>query len=1426
MCGQRGFNRPHNQQAGQRQVYRPILLKRRQEFKKIIKINMNKTKIKFLVPAFIAALAATLFANSASAVDLGKNCEIGIHPYDLQASSEEAFPYVPNYVSPDSACENELRYPGTLPADLHNYATTDLSYKTVPPNYNANLVKQNDENKRVSWAVHEHGYYNAKDATSSEELFYYKAPIDKFEITIQPDGNTNLDLGNVLENLYCHTPKPASEPESIVDPIKDCEGQVDALYGGTKVTKTRSGNKVIVSWEFGRIYNSKKPVLFANNGAGFVVTDSNGNPACQALSNPYSVCRKLEHWLNFKTKNIQTSDIWSASTTSRILLADMAIRKSHFEAHKTDGCVDNNVNNANSGWCYLDPTTNPDTANYPVQNVTKADPGKDAVTRKYYWYPLVSVGTIWKKPPPQEKVCNGLTIAPTSVQASTPTLFSVTPSFSGTGTTPELDYKWSATNGQFKDSQTTGSYADPPVYEKDDNGVEDTNSYYSGSNGTATTIDVIAVKEGTTTEIPACKATLNIPPTQQGQCLQLNPTAISLPILPGNTVQLSATPTYSQPAQPDRIRWSETGNGYFTNVPGAPATCTTPAAAAVGAAHSANTEILAPHDCIYNYTAGSAGDTVSMEAVPNTPFAASCRADYTVQQQGEKPWCVALNLTPPTLYIPGQTILNATVTYSDQSTHDTTVSWSQTGGNPLPTTSEQHQSGPSSSPYIYYNTYTNNGTSGTVHAWVSAFNDPNVDIGKSGDCATGITHSNEVQNPYCLNLDLQPSQLNDSGSTPLTAHVTYSNGLDYDTTVQWSGDNGTYLNGLSTQTKTDNSVNLFNNTFTITDEGDQASASAAVTAIPGHPDWSLGNCNQAKTIYTPPQEDECDWVDWSWSGNSICVDYNDEYTGGFTWKIGNNHTVTGICSPAIPSDTEWSFYATREPDNRLCKDNGRTPPRPPTLEKEVRRANRDPWTSILNVTTSEQYVDYRLIFTPSPGTTTTATITDPIGTGGVPGFTYGDAGKQEGGDILWADNMRIWEEGRGDLRTCSSLPEDAPVEHCYNGTTPNNLQLVKVTGRVEITYSGRINGSLTNADCVAGKICQQKFTNETKANWWIYDEDGNEIGRSTEPLYADATVQQFCQYILTRAAGDIFLETDLNAGVDIRKCSKYTTTPGLVVVPAPPSTPSIVSTGTATSNIFTIEHEICTEGQAGTLSSDLQKYYGQTVSGLSSQICEVKLKPGTAWQQSTITNNIKENKTRISRWDADYENQDINMSTITRLNPEEYASKEVYRIKGGNLTIDEPYTLSDSEGAKTFIIEDGDLIIKNDIKYGPCNKAFCTVSDIASLGFIVLNGNVIVDNDVTEISGVYFVQEGDNVSGTSQTGRLVSDPSDVPSENQLFIYGSVYGDIRPLFLNRVFAGDPALGGAGIVVRFDERIILNTPPGLRDVLSFSQGEVAR
>lgn len=559
----------------------------------------------------------------------------------------------------------------------------------------------------------------------------------------------------------------------------------------------------------------------------------------------------------------------------------------------------------------------------------------------------------------------------------------------------------------------------------------------------------------------------------------------------------------------------------------------------------------------------------------------------------------------------------------------------------------------------------------------------------------------------------------------------------------------------------------------------------------------------------------------------------------FVWFIGNvQQSETGRC---LETDNKKTITVLERLNPRDCNDKYTPPPpptetpNPPSIKKEmfIDSVTTNGWYSgsspvTIGNRTNIPPINYKITVTPNSDHEVTATVVDTISQNGeikaviLPTDKQGNTASDKSKIIF--KNQTIKENGT-QLSQCNQEQEEDT--HCFNNSIgqKGGIELVGITGQVTIEYTGTLVTGLTDEICRDGQVCQEKYENTsviTKAK----------VGNKTYENITSNTlnIQLFCEYILTRAAGDIFLEEDLGYGVDILQCSDFSSSTGLIITPGPEDKPTLISTGTgnAQNSTFAITHEICSQGQtAGGLTGTAADLYGQNVVGqLSSQICEVKLRPGGPWRQQIITNSIEENKARVARWEADYQSSTNYTSLKIQID-----QKDVFFIKGANnskanLTINEEFKLSDGQGAKTFIIENGDLIIDANIKYGECTKSFCTVRDTASLAFIVLNGNIIIDKDVEEISGVFYVQEG----ATTGTGQILPN-KDSKGENEislkgLTVKGSIYGDILPLFQSRAYAGDPGKDEGGIVIRFDERILLNTPPGIGDIVDLSQTEVAR
>jgi hypothetical protein len=155
-------------------------------------------------------------------------------------------------------------------------------------------------------------------------------------------------------------------------------------------------------------------------------------------------------------------------------------------------------------------------------------------------------------------------------------------------------------------------------------------------------------------------------------------------------------------------------------------------------------------------------------------------------------------------------------------------------------------------------------------------------------------------------------------------------------------------------------------------------------------------------------------------------------------------------------------------------------------------------------------------------------------------------------------------------------------------------------------------------------------------------------------------------------------------------------------------------------------------------------------------------------------------------------------------------------ITESNLTVNKGYTLS--LGAETYIIKGADLIINENITYNDKNVDPTNPKTIPSIAFIVIDGNIEIAPGVTQLDGIYMAvdTEGD-VDGKITASEV--------SYEILTINGSLIGDIFELYNNRKGIGDPLKDESSITVRYDERILLNTPPGLTDLIDVNQLKVA-
>lgn len=326
-----------------------------------------RSKIAFLIGAVLTAVYPTS-GLAESEYGYGQNCTLFTLPYNPDANDildNSDSPYI-NFLSSDE-CDQHLTYPN--------------QYSPQPPIALENPVNSGSEKKKLSVATHEHAYVNDSDYNNPPKTYYYKSFIDRFEITIQPDGFLNLYANSITCNYI----------GSNAD-LADCDGYAPDLYGGTKVTKvSNSQNKTItITWDFAQnvtYNNGGRPSRYGNNGQNFVSYDQNGTPSFIDLTKPEN--RKMEFHVNLPTKD--NGEIWSATTTARVLLANQAILQRNYSLNHDKGCtLPGGFSNNENGWCYISPP-----AGYETE-VVQTPSG----SYTFYWYPIGSVATVWRKPPP------------------------------------------------------------------------------------------------------------------------------------------------------------------------------------------------------------------------------------------------------------------------------------------------------------------------------------------------------------------------------------------------------------------------------------------------------------------------------------------------------------------------------------------------------------------------------------------------------------------------------------------------------------------------------------------------------------------------------------------------------------------------------------------------------------------------------------------------------------------------------------------------------------------------------------------------------------------------------------------------------------------------------------------------------------------
>lgn len=373
-----------------------------------------------------------------------------------------------------------------------------------------------------------------------------------------------------------------------------------------------------------------------------------------------------------------------------------------------------------------------------------------------------------------------------------------------------------------------------------------------------------------------------------------------------------------------------------------------------------------------------------------------------------------------------------------------------------------------------------------------------------------------------------------------------------------------------------------------------------------------------------------------------------------------------------------------------------------------------------------------------------------------------------------------------------------------------NVDDIGQSGKLIIKYQMRNNTYINEENCkrlTAVDGCGEQFRNEAE-----YKAEVN-----NEKFSGDDNAQAIviCPFILTRAGGDVFFHDVIDTGVDVAKCSEVKTGEGPGITPRPPILRRVIKTGMGDNGIpdelqlILPSHDVC---RYSNLSSNIEGY-NDVLKHFSSTVCEMEADVAEEWKEENINKSIAANVTRIARWGQTLPPPKIsNMESLNRATNKE--SGVFVRIDNdlsiGTLGVD--FVIEAKNGipaAQTYIVQNGDLYIDSNIVYGKTN--FYNPAEIPSAAFIVIDGDIIISPDVTQIDGIIMAIDLDK-DGTD--GKVTQKGT---SFKRLTINGNLVGDVYELFANRRGVGDPTKNEGSVTIYYDERLLLNTPPGISELI---------
>lgn len=373
--------------------------------------------------------------------------------------------------------------------------------------------------------------------------------------------------------------------------------------------------------------------------------------------------------------------------------------------------------------------------------------------------------------------------------------------------------------------------------------------------------------------------------------------------------------------------------------------------------------------------------------------------------------------------------------------------------------------------------------------------------------------------------------------------------------------------------------------------------------------------------------------------------------------------------------------------------------------------------------------------------------------------------------------------------------EDVVIENA--GTVQDDYG---VEASIRIRYVGVVF-SVLNCGDEADECLTEEFENTASV----------EVYEDMATLTSTAKLVVLCSYLMTQNAGDVYLEVSLKGGSDIA-CI-------------------FVDENDATSSSYrNVDSLIILEDNGDNNQNDtpdeyMSNYSSSTVSfcddkddnligNLSSYVCEIVAKVTDLWAKTSVESTTDSRLSQATRntdtsqvsSDSTYTSWDELEAALTNKNNSD--SNILYfdasLSYAGKMTLG---SLTVPAGAWTVIVEGGDLDLSGNISYANVSSA-SGYKNLPSIAFVVQDGDIFIQDSALRLVGVYYTNQkfdGDERSAVDE---------------QLTVEGSFYGNIQTLIERAKYVGPPTIDGGGIVIKYDSRIILNTPPALSDYVNIN------